>query len=161
MRSTNYCVAIALIVFAGMLPGAATAAETQVVARDLQKLRIPGKVAAVVWTRRNDSCTLQVVLQMPVEFQHAAKRAASLAAAGAGVPLATPRLPQVQVWMLKADGTVVSRNAGLPAYPAAVKDSDGVPLEVKYSYPVSAAQEAVAVAIVVDGVYYIEQLQPF
>jgi hypothetical protein len=50
---------------------------------------------------------------------------------------------------------------GSPAFPAAVKDSDGVPLEVKYSYPLSAAKEAVAAAIEVDGVYYIEQLQPF
>lgn len=49
-------------------------------------------------------------------------------------PLATPRLPQVQVWMLKAHGTVVSRNAGSSAFPA---------------------------AIVVDGVYYIQQLQTF
>jgi hypothetical protein len=161
MKSLNCCLVTALILFTGMLPCNVTAEEMHVVAQDLQNLRIPGKVVAVVWTRRNDSCTVQVVLQMPVEYQLAAKRAAQLAAAGAGAPLASPRLPQVQVWMLKADGKVVSRTAGSPAFPAAVKASDGVPLEMKYSYPLSAAQEAVAVAIEVDGVYYIDQLQPF
>jgi hypothetical protein len=63
--------------------------------------------------------------------------------------------------MLKADGTVIPRLDGTPAFPAAVKESDGVPLEVKYSYQISAAQEAVAAALVVDGVYYIPLVRPF
>ena len=160
MKSANLCLAIALALANLQMDGAA-AAETQVVAQDLRKLQIPGKVSAVVWTRRNDACTLQVVLHMPVEFQHAAKRAANLAAAGIGAPLPAPKLPQVQVWMLKADGTVIPRIAGTPAFPVAVKDSDGVPLEVKYSYPVTAVHEAVAAALLVDGVYYIEPVRPF
>jgi hypothetical protein len=86
--------AIALILLASTVSAAANAAESQVIAQDLPKLQIPGKVSAVVWTRRNDACTLQVVLHMPVEFLHAAKRAANLAAARIGAPLATPKLPQ-------------------------------------------------------------------
>jgi hypothetical protein len=161
MKARNTGLAVALILFTGASAGVAAAAEDQVVAQDVPKLQVPGKVSGVVWTRRSDSCTLQVVLHMPVEFQHAAKRAANLAAAGAGVPLPTPKLPQVQVWMLRADGTVIPRIAGTAAFPAAVKASDGVPLEVKYSYPISAAQEAVAAALVVDGAYYIAPLRPF
>lgn len=157
-----HCLTMTLILCAGASPVMAAAPQAQVLAQDLQKLRIPGKVSSVVWTRRGDSCTLQVVLQMTTEFQLAAKIAAQRAAAGqAGATLATPKLPQVQAWLLRLDGTLISRSPGSAAFPEAVKASDGVPLEVKYSFPQSAAQEAVAVAIMVDGAYYIEPLQPF
>lgn len=160
MKPIRLCLAMILVL--GALPAYTVASEAQVVAQDLPKLRVPGKISAVVWTRRNESYTLQVVLQMPVEYQIASKVAAQRAAQGlAPAPPATPKLPQVQAWLLKLDGTLAARNAGSPAFPAATRASDGVPLEVKYSFPMSAAEEAVAVAIMVDGVYYIEPLKPF
>jgi hypothetical protein len=165
MKSTRRCLATMLLCV-GLAPAFAAAQEaqvvTQVVAQDLQKLRIPGKVSAVVWTRRDDTCTLQVVLQMPVEFQIASKIAAQRQRDGLSpAPPARPALPKVQAWLLRMDGTVIARKPGSPAFPAAVNASDGVPLEVRYSYPASAAQEAVAVAMMVDDVYYIEQVKPF
>jgi hypothetical protein len=160
MMSTRLCMAVMAVLCVGIAPGVAWP-EAQVVARDLQKLRVPGKVSAVVWTRRNDTCTLQVVLQMTTEYQIRAKVYAQRAAAGvAGAPLPTPKLPDVQAWLLGQDGAAISRIAGTPAFPAVIKASDGVPLEMQYSYPLAAAQEAVAVAIMVDGVYFIEQLLP-
>lgn len=142
--------------------GAAPLTQASVQAQDLQQLRVPGRVSSVVWTRRNDMYTLQLVLQMPVEYQLASKIAAQRDAQGLSpAPPATPKLPQVQAWLLKLDGTLIARSPGTPAFPAALKASDGVPLEVRYSFPQSAAREAVAVAIMVDGAYYIEQLKPF
>jgi hypothetical protein len=159
MKPIRLCVATILVLCGGVAPGLA-GPETQVAAQDLQKLRVPGKVSSVVWTRREDSCTLQVVLQMTTEYQLRAKTYAQNAAAGsATVPLPTPELPKVQAWLLRADGSVISRTAGSPAFPAVVKASDGVPLEMKYSFPLASAQEAVAVAIMVDDVYYIEKLR--
>lgn len=106
--------------------------------------------------------TLQIVLQMPTEYQLASKIAAQRAAQGLAPALpVTPNLPQVQAWLLKLDGTLIARSSGSPAFPAAVKESDGVPLEVRYSFPRSDAREAAAVALMVDGAYYIEQLKPF
>jgi hypothetical protein len=162
MKSTNCCLAMMLIFCAEATPGLAAAPATPVLAQDLQNLRIPGKVSSVTWTRRDESCTLQVVLQMPTEYQSATKDAVQRAAQGlAPAPPPTPRLPQLQAWLLRADGTLIGRNPGSGAFPPAIKTNDGIPLEVRYSYPPSAAQDAVAVAIMVDGVYYIEQLKPF
>lgn len=158
MRRRVLALAVSIAAIAPGLAGP----ETQVLAQDLQRLRVPGKVSAVVWTRRNDGCTLQVVLQMTTEYQVRAKVHAQRAAAGVAVaPLATPDLPRIQAWLLRRDGTLVARTPGSPSFPAVMKASDGVPLELKYSFPASAASEAAAVAIMIDDNYYIEQLRPF
>jgi hypothetical protein len=158
MNTIRLCLAMILVL--GTASVHAAAPGTQVVAQDLQKLRVPGKISAVVWTRRDESCTLQVVLQMPVDYQVAMKvHAQRQAREMASKQPATPQLPQVQAWLLKADGTHIARSPGSPAFPAVARASDGVPLEVKYSFPLAAAQEGVAVAIMVDGEYSIESLK--
>jgi hypothetical protein len=76
--------------------------------QDLPRLRVAGKVTAVMWTRRDDAFTLQVVLELPTEFKIASKIAADRAAGRQVVP-PSPPLPRVQAWVLRADGTAISR----------------------------------------------------
>lgn len=162
MRSMMSNLVILLILIGSAGPGLVFAVDAQVVAQDLPQLRVPGKVSAVVWTRRSDVYTLQIVLQTPPDYQHAAKVAVQRAAQGlAPAPPPTPVLPRVQAWLLKADGSVVSRTPGTPEFPVPMRGSDGVPLEVKYSFAQSAGEQAVAVAVMIDSVYSVQALRPF
>jgi hypothetical protein len=69
--------------------------------------------------------------------------------------------PEIQVWLLRADGTPIPWTARYetpePARPC-VRCSGP---EVQYTYPLSASREAVAAAISVDGVYYTQPLAAF
>lgn len=94
------------------------------------------KVQAVLWTRRSDRYTLQVIFPLPAT--------------------ATRILPQkqvtpVEVWLLKADGTVIPVNRAAPLANT---------LEVGFSVPLAAGEAAVAVALKIDDQYFIEALQP-
>lgn len=159
MKSLTRCLA-ALILCISVTP-AFTAQPAQVLTQDLTGLRIAGKVSAVMWTRRDDVFTLQVVLDMSTEFKIVSKDVAAARAAGQQVVLPSPPLPRVQAWVLRSDGTSIPRTPGSPAFPPLVRASDGVPLEMKYSFPVSAAHDAVAVVIMVDDVAYVEKLRQF
>lgn len=159
MNSLTRC--LALLVLCASTTPAFVAQPVQVLTQDLPRLRVAGKVSAVMWTRRDDAFTLQVVLEMPTEFKIASKTMAVDRAAGRQVVLPSPPLPRVQAWVLRADGTSIPRAPGSPAFPPVVLASDGIPLEMKYSFPVSAAQDAMVVVIMVDGAYYVEQLRPF
>ena len=128
---------LALICCAAVVPLAA-AQETSVLAQDLRKLRVSGKVSAVLWTRRTDSCTLQVVL---------------------------PRQPQgyasIQIWLLKSDGTQIPPMRRWETPATAKTCLRCIASEVEYSFPLAAGGEAVAAAISIDGDYYIERLATF
>jgi len=120
--------------------------ESVVLAQDLKTLRVPGKVGAVLWTRRKDSCTLQVlVIRAP---QQNAKAQST-------------QYPQVQAWLLRPDGTEIpfSRRFDTPAEQRSCLRCLGS--EVQYSFPLSAGKDAAAAVISVDGTSYIEQLEPF
>ena len=126
---------VALFGIAASSLSASVHAETQVLARDLNAARTSGKVAAVIWTVRVDHCTLQVV------FPNASR-----------VNLKQQR-PSVQVWLLKADGSLIAPTQR--AEPD--KRTYGQP-EVLFAFPLSADREAVAAAIRVDDAFYIEPL---
>ena len=126
---------VALFGIAASSLSASVHAETQVLARDLNAARTSGKVAAVIWTVRVDHCTLQVV------FPNASR-----------VNLKQQR-PSVQVWLLKADGSLIAPTQR--AEPG--KRTYGQP-EVLFAFPLSADREAVAAAIRVDDAFYIEPL---
>lgn len=122
--------------------------DDPVLSQDLHSARIPGKVATVLWTVRPERCTLQVVFP-----------------GGTRVPLDRKRAPhpEVQVWLLKQDGTVIpSSGRAEHAAPSGAKQPENVrSAEILFAYPRSAAREAVAVAMSVDGVFRIEQIKPF
>jgi hypothetical protein len=132
---TACCVALFGIAASSLC--ASVDAETQVLAKDLNAARTSGKVAAVIWTVRVDHCTLQVVFPKAgrVELQQ--------------------QRPSVQVWLLKADGNLITPTQR--AEPG--KRTYGQP-EVLFAFPLSADKEAVAAAIRVDDAFYIEPLSP-
>lgn len=134
-------------------------AQTQVVGQDLTKLRAEGKVDSVMWTRRADHYSLQVVFP---------KRTSPPAAPAASAPT-TPALayPDVRVWLLRKDGTTIApmRRQAVSPDGSRIPMARGAPdrvarVEVTYAFPLSAGEEAVAVAMDVDGVHRIEPLQP-
>jgi len=135
--------AVALVMTTSLLGagrlGAANV-DDAVVGQDLAPARIPGKVAAVHWTLRPDHCTLQVV------FPNASRVARG------------SRTPDVQVWLLKGDGSIILPTRRID--PAAKDKTLRQPLgdEILFDYPRSADGEAVAVALRVDGAFHIEPL---
>ncbi len=140
---------LALVCCAVAVPCLPAEPQTPVLAQDLKKLRAPGKVASVLWTRRTDQYTLQIVFP----------RSYRMPAADARKKQGLVANPEVQAWLLKADGTLI------PATRRSVSISgqtSGIPPdEVLYTIPLPTGQEAVAVALMIDNDYYIEQLQPF
>ncbi len=124
----------------------AIAADTQVFARDLNAARTSGKVAAVIWTVRADHCTLQVV------FPNAGR----VAQAMRDDPKLKLQRPSVQVWLLKADGSLIAPTQRAEPGKQNIRQPYGT--EVLFAFPLSADQEAVAAAIRVDDAFYIEPL---
>lgn len=147
MRATTGFVSACFIALFGIaaLPAAAEA-ETQVLAKDLNSARTPGKVAAVIWTVRADHCTLQVV------FPNAGR----IAQAMRDDPKIKLRRPAVQVWLLKADGNLIAPTQRTEPGNRDIRQPYGV--EVLFGFPLSADKEAVAAAIRVDDAFYIEPL---
>jgi hypothetical protein len=170
-------VSVALVCCAVTGPHCAAAEETApVLAQDLQNLRVPGKVGAVLWTRRPDRYTLQVVfprttrmLRM-VDGRRVLNQTAPPPADAAQLVMTeamTQELralglgenPTVQAWLLKADGTHIT--IGRRALFDSGKLVNYTPDEVLYSTSLEAGQGAVAVALMVDGAFFIEPLKPF
>jgi hypothetical protein len=136
---------VALFGVAASSLSAAVDAETQVLAKDLNAARTPGKIAAVIWTVRTDHCTLQVV------FPNAGR----IAQAMQDDPKLKQQRPIVQVWLLKADGSLIAPTQRVESKKG-MRQPYGV--EVLFAFPLSADKEAVAAAIRVDDAFYIEPL---
>ena len=133
---------IAVFGMAASAFGNEASVEPPVLAKDLTSARTPGKVSAVLWTVRTDHCTLQVV------FPNAAR-----------VPR-NAKTPDVQVWLLKADGTTIAPTRRLD--PSASDKNLRQPMgtEILFDFPLSADRDAVAAAIRVDDVFHIESITP-
>jgi hypothetical protein len=146
--TTGFVSACCISVFgiAASSPSAAVDAEPQVLAKDLNAARTPGKVAAVIWTVRVDHCTLQVV------FPNAGR----IARAMRDDPKLKQQRPLVQVWLLKADGSLIAPTQRAEPGKKDIRQPYGV--EVLFAFPLSADKEAVAAAIRVDDAFYIEPL---
>jgi hypothetical protein len=142
-RPSQLLFALCLASFCGAAaPSSLTAAaESPVLAQDLKKLRAPGKVASVLWTRRSDHYTLQVLFPRNYRIPSGVKN------------------PVVQAWLLKADGTLIV--AARRSVSISGQRPGGPPDEVLYSIPLPEGKEAVAVALMIDSDYYIQELQPF
>ena len=149
MRVTTGFVSACCIALFGITArsvSAAVAADTQVLAKDLNAARTPGKVAAVIWTVRAEHCTLQVV------FPNAGR----IAQAMRDDPKLKQQRPRVQVWLLKADGSLIAPTQRAEPGKRDIRQPYGV--EVLFAFPLSADKEAVAAAIRVDDAFYIEPL---
>ena len=80
MKTLTRCIAV--LVFCASAPLTFAAQPAQVLTQDLPALRVAGKVSAVMWTRRDDAFTLQVVLEMPTHLRDLVE---------AGVALGVPK----------------------------------------------------------------------
>jgi hypothetical protein len=145
MRVVSICCTTLLCIPAQSL-FATDGAGPQVLAKDLNAARTPGKVAAVLWTVRAEHCTLQVV------FPNAGR----IAQAMRDDPKLKQRRPSVQVWLLKADGSLIAPTQRAEPGSKDIRQPYGV--EVLFVFPLAADKEAVAAAIRVDDAFYIEPL---
>jgi hypothetical protein len=166
---------LALLCCADAVPCLAAEPELPVLAQDLKKLRAPGKVGSVLWTRRADQYTLQIVfprsyrnlslvdgrrvVMQPVQASPQAAPQALTEAKKQELQAPVRKNPVVQAWLLKADGTLIA--AARRRVSISGQSSGSLPDEVLYSIPLLAGQEAVAVALMIDNEYYIETLKPF
>jgi len=140
---------IALFGIAASSLSAAGDADPQVLAKDLNAARTSGKVAAVIWTVRAEHCTLQVV------FPNAGR----IAQAKQDDPNFKQQRPRIQVWLLKADGTLIAPTQRVEpgtTHDKYIRHPYGV--EILFAFPLSADKEAVAAAIRVDDAFFIEPL---
>lgn len=153
---------VGVLVAASAIGGFSIAQQTPS-SHNLLKLRAEGKVEAVLWTRRADHYTLQVIFPRGIQLGRSLQPATNVPDEGA------PRLayPDVRVWLLKDDGTMIAPLKRLAVAPslAATAVARGASdtarrIEVMYEFPLSAGTEAVAIAMQVDGDYRIEPITP-
>lgn len=130
---------------------AAADSEPPVLAKDINSPRVPGKVAAILWTVRAERCTLQVV------FPNAGR----IAQAMQDDPNLKPGRPSVQVWLLKADGTLIAPIGRIDPGAATAGKNSRQPygVEILFAFPLSSDKDAVAAAIRIDDAFYIEPLK--
>lgn len=139
-----FCVsATVLLCCSGIASSARAQEQIPVIAQDLNKARASGKLGAVLWTRRADVCTLQLVIKVP-----------NVLSSG-GRPVS---LPRIQVWLLKPDGSTVPWSQVINPDKSKIGGRT-IALDMMYRYPLSASQDAVAAAIMVDDQYYVEPLK--
>ena len=124
----------------------AAAEETAVVAQDLVKLRVPGKVAAVLWTRRKEHFTLQVLLD---DESRPGRR-----------PAANRPVENVQIWLLDKNGMQMTPDGRIETPRCSKAGLRCMGYEVQYSYPAFAGDEAVVVVLRLGEEVLIEKLSP-
>lgn len=155
-RSARFASALVVL---GLLAGLApteSAEKRDVVSQDLKLLRAPGKVEAAIWTRRPEGYTLQVVLNFNIPglpLVDGRMRIASTEPEPA-------RLAQLRVWLLREDGSLIQPSRTLLPNPATAGIRTRA-MDATYMFPEIAGMEAVAVAMQVDGDFYIEKLESF
>ncbi len=138
-------------------PPAAESTEP-VVGQDLKKLRDAIRAGAVLWTVRNDHCTLQIVA-VPTGAR-IVRTASPTSPFSPTSPTAMVLAEETQAWLVKADGTTITPLREWKSKAGGVPMSAGRGFERLFAFPRSAAQDAVAVAIRVNGEVHVEQLAP-
>ena len=150
MRSSVLAVITMCLSGLGIAPAlcAQQRAPVMVLAHDLKEL---GGWAQ--WTRRDGYCTLQIILGgvAPPDRQTVVT----------GVPTpatAQRRFPATQAWLLRADGTTMPVLRTTTEPPKNLRETT---VTYTYAFPESASREAAAVAVMIDGRYFIERLERF
>lgn len=129
---------------------AAATEEPAIVAQDLKKLRSPA-VAAVLWTRRTSYYTLQIVFPNMGRLIRTPK----------ANPGMNPGRPAVQMWLMKADGSIIPPVWRSTEVSAKSQVHVGPSSDVLFRFPLSAGQEAVAAAIQIGDTFMVDQIEPF
>ena len=142
-----------VLMLSAALTGTAGAAKHEpashdlpVLAKDLNQLRDSGKISAALWTVRNDSCTLQIVVPIP-----------PTPARGEAA-----KFTQFDAWLVKADGTRINawRQSRPPSPEQLFRITRNTTYEVWYSFPLAVRNETVTAMVQVDDVLYTEKLAP-
>jgi hypothetical protein len=140
MKSTLLASLASAVLLGGAIPHpASTAGEaTPLHAQQLFAPRKSSKVAAVIWTRRSDRYTLQVVFPRTSRI----------------TPIKQDT--SVTLWLLGPNGTVIPAISERPLGP-----DQGVHLnEVAFRVSLQSGDEAVAAALKIDDEYFVEALRP-
>lgn len=110
----------------------------------------------VLWTRRLDRYTLQVLTGF---------RSTSNAKGAAGKPSAAAgrELPNIEAWLLRKEGAAIPaiQRWQTPNTSAAAHDPRQNRAEVLYAYSLSEGADAVAAVICIDGECFVRKIVPF
>lgn len=126
-------------------------APRPVLAHDLKDMGV-----TALWTRRNGYCTLQLVMEMsrtmlPLGPQRVVDGRRVL-------DLPDAKAPQTQAWVLRADGTSMNAMRATAELPSGMREHVAT---ITYSFPESASKEAAAIAVMINGKYFVEGVEPF
>ena len=129
-------------------------AKVAVLAQNLTKLEATGKVNTALWTLRNDSCTLQLVLPWgPAPINRSKLNEVVLRGAGMAAPL-----PEVRVWLVTTNGAQISATTVVRPNPENF-NLRTIAAEFSFSFPRWVNGQAVAAAIQIGDEFYIEKLE--
>ena len=104
------------------------------------KIMVPKKVQAVHWSIQNELCVLQITFMGVPQDQE------------------RPKHSSTQVWLLKADGTVIPPKQETPTVWIASGGSK-IP-SICYTFPPSARTEAMGVVVSINDQLFVERLTP-
>ena len=137
MRSLFF--ALLLLVSQSVFAGTpAPAPGEAVISQRTLAIKAAAKISSVYWSVQRSVCMVQ--LDLPLFPK--------------GEP--TPEPPSIQVWLLKSDGTAIAK-INKPRVVAIEKDDWERPT-LDYLFPPTAAEDAVAVVVQVDGEFLVESL---
>jgi hypothetical protein len=142
-RKLILALCLGVLAYSAMRPLAAQSGEpSSIYMQELNAAKTSKKVAAVLWTRRADRYTLQVILPR-------------LSAVSFFVPVQDHSA--VRLWLLSADGSAISA-ARSPALGGGEKTSNSS--EITYSVSLSAGRQAVAAVLKIDDDYFVDPIAP-
>jgi hypothetical protein len=101
-------------------------------------LKAAGKISSAYWSVQHSVCMVQIDLPLFPK--------------GEQMPLA----PAIQVWLLKSDGTAIAK-INKPHVVAIEKDAWERPT-IDYLFAPTAAEDAVAIVVQIDGEFLVESL---
>jgi hypothetical protein len=164
-RPARLLFAALLAIPAGGAFSAGKVEEIPVLAQDLVTVRASNSLIAALWTRRPNSYTLQLVLGRGAlprgsgAFEQVGQRIVSRAARPAAGEQ-PPKLPETNVWLLRANGTQI-----LPTSTSTLPSPEKctlrcIAIEVLYRFSIADAEQAIAAAVKIGDDFYIEKLQP-
>ena len=103
-------------------------------------IKAPQAVSAVFWSVQSDVCVLQVSFQPVPDKQR------------------QPEHPRTQVWLLKADGTVIPQTCKPSAN--GISMANHTTDSISYVFPPAAKREACAVVISIGDGFFVVRLLP-
>jgi len=145
-----------LLLAAGVVLSIGSAVCAGEAARKIEPVLAQSLAENVLWTRRMDRFTLQVLMDI---------RSVPSAKGIAPKPIAAARreLPTIEVWLLRKEGAAIP---AIQRWQTPLASAKGVDFrqkraEVLYAYPLSEGAEAVAAVICTDGDCVVRKIAPF